>query len=75
MPIELAVTTMATPQEDGSRGGRGGSGARTQPSQQIHVMRLEQQHQTFSFPLEHEPVSVALDPNAWVMMQAKFDKR
>jgi aminopeptidase N len=75
MPIEVGVTMMVAAQEDGSGGGRGGSGARTQPSQQVHVMRLEQQHQTFNFPLEREPASVVLDPNAWVMMQAKFEKR
>jgi aminopeptidase N len=83
MPIELAVTVMATAPEDGSGGGRGGAGAqarsgagatppRSQPARQIHVMQLDQQHQTFQFPLDREPVTVVLDPDAWVMMQAKL---
>jgi hypothetical protein len=38
-------------------------------------MQLNQQHQVFAFPVDSEPVSVALDPNAWVMMQATFDKK
>ena len=29
----------------------------------------------FRFPAEAEPVSVTLDPNTWVLMQADFGKR
>jgi aminopeptidase N len=88
MPIEVAITVMATPQEDGSGGGRGGANAPAgagpgrggaspgaQPLQQVHIMRLSQQHQVFSFPLDSEPARVALDPNAWVMMRATFDRK
>jgi len=74
MPIELAVTAMVTPQP-GGRGGGAGPPPRPQPVQQIHVMQLGQQHQVFMFPLDREPVSVALDPNAWVMMQAAFERK
>jgi hypothetical protein len=38
-------------------------------------MDLNQQHQVFAFPLDHEPQNVTLDPQAWVMMQATLDKK
>ena len=41
----------------------------------VHVMRLTRQHEVFTFPSAAEPVSVSLDPNAWVMMQASFEKK
>jgi hypothetical protein len=41
----------------------------------IHVVRLSQQHQAFTFPSDTEPLSVVLDPNAWVMMQATVEKK
>lgn len=82
MPIEVGITAMETPQP-GGRAGRGGGaagaagGATPQPVpvQRVQVMQLSQQHQVFTFPLDSEPVSVVLDPNAWVMMQATFDKK
>ena len=41
----------------------------------IQVMPLRQAHQVFTFPSDSEPASVVLDPNAWVMMQATFEKK
>jgi aminopeptidase N len=41
----------------------------------IQVMPLRQAHQVFTFPSDTEPASVVLDPNAWVMMQATFEKK
>src|SRR5271157_3528678 len=75
MPIEVAVTSMETPQP-GGRGGRpAGAGAPPQPVpvQHIHVIELSQQHQVSTFSLDNEPASVTLDPQAWVMMQATLD--
>ena len=74
MPIEASVTTMEAPQPAG-RGGRGATApAATPPAavpvQHTYTMDLKQQHQMFTFPLDHEPVGFALDPQAWVMMQA-----
>ncbi|MGH9412003.1 MAG: M1 family aminopeptidase, partial [Vicinamibacterales bacterium] len=37
-----------------------------------HVADLRERHQVFTFPSSTEPASVALDPDAWVMMQATF---
>jgi hypothetical protein len=45
------------------------------PIQTIRVMQLGQQHQVFTFPSESDPVSVSLDPNAWVMMQATLERK
>ena len=90
MPIEVGIRAIESPQPGGGgpaggaagagRGaqgpaGRGGPPPQPQPVQHIHVMQLNQQHQVFAFPVDSEPVSVALDPNAWVMMQATFDKK
>jgi aminopeptidase N len=77
MPIEVGVTVMEAPQA-GGRGGRAGVVTvppQPAPVQHIHVMKLEQKHQEFTFPLDLEPVSVTLDPQAWAMMQATLDKR
>ena len=41
----------------------------------IQVMPLRQAHQVFTFPSDTEPAGVVLDPNAWVMMQATFEKK
>jgi aminopeptidase N len=78
MPIEVAISAMAEPEPDAmpaGRGGRGGAPPQAQPVQRIHVMQLNQQHQVFTFSLDSEPLSVALDPMAWVMMQATFEKK
>jgi aminopeptidase N len=66
MPIELAYTTTDTPQ-----GGRGGP----QPTPHTQILNLSQQHQAFSIPMDSEPSNVSLDPNAWVMMKASFEKK
>jgi hypothetical protein len=46
-----------------------------QPVATIAIMALNAQHQVFAFPSETEPVSVTLDPSAWVMMRATFEKK
>jgi aminopeptidase N len=69
MPIELQVTTEAAP-----AGGRGGA-ATPQPARTTHLLQVSQQHQVFTFPAESEPVAVALDPNAWVVMRSSLEKR
>lgn len=79
MPIEAMVTTMESPQV-GGRGGRGAAaGVSPQrgpvPVQHTFTMELQQQHQVFTFPIEHEPVGFVLDPQAWVMMQATVMKQ
>jgi hypothetical protein len=86
MPMELSITTMEAPQPGGrgARGGRAGDSAATAqpavapvpvPVQHIHAIELTQQNQVFTIPLDREPESVALDPQAWVMMQATLDKK
>jgi aminopeptidase N len=77
MPIEVSTTAMETPQSGGRGGRAGGGGVAPQPVpvQHIHVIELNQQHQVFTFPLDREPESVTLDPQAWVMMQATLDKK
>jgi hypothetical protein len=41
----------------------------------IQVADLRERHQVFTFPSATEPASVILDPNAWSMMQASFEKK
>ena len=41
----------------------------------VQVMEFERKRQAVAFPVASEPVSVALDPNAWVMMQATFERK
>jgi aminopeptidase N len=41
----------------------------------IQIADLRERHQVFTFPSTAEPASVTLDPNAWVVMQATFEKR
>jgi aminopeptidase N len=60
MPIEVVITTP-----------RGAQPA----AQTVQIARLNQRHQTFTFASDSEPTSVALDPNAWVMMQATWEKK
>lgn len=59
MPIEVAITTTGAPQ----------------PVRSIHIARLNQRHQVFTFPSDTEPTTVVLDPNAWVMMRATMEKK
>ncbi len=73
MPVEVSITVMETPQPAG-RAGAGGAPPPPLPVQHIHVMQLTEQHQVFTFPIDSEPVSVTLDPQAWVMMQATLDR-
>ena len=74
MPIELGVTSIAPARENGS--GRGGPGSPIlEQVRRIYVMELDQKQQDFSFRADQEPVRVELDPNAWVMMKAKFESK
>jgi len=73
MPIQLAVTLKETTETEGQP--RRNDPPEPQPVRHIHVMQLEQQSQSFAFPAASEPVSVALDPDAWVMMQAAFTRK
>jgi aminopeptidase N len=41
----------------------------------IEKIELSQKQQRFTLAAEKEPAAVALDPNTWVLMQARFDKR
>jgi hypothetical protein len=69
MPIELGITTAAAAAPPGGRGGgRPGATVQTQ------ILRLDQKHQAFTIPLTSEPLGVVLDPQAWVMMQATFER-
>jgi len=70
MPIEIRVESTLP------GGGRGGAaGAAPVPTRTSQTFQLTQQRQTFSMPSDVEPVSVELDPNAWVMMRAVFVKK
>jgi len=71
MPIEVLVTTTGTP----AGGGRGGAAPPPQPARTSQLVQLAQQRQTFTFASDTEPVSVVLDPNAWVVMRASFEKK
>jgi aminopeptidase N len=41
----------------------------------IQIADLRERHQVFTFPSDTEPAAVALDPNAWAVMQAAFEKK
>jgi len=41
----------------------------------IEKIELMQKQQTFEIPAGAEPATVALDPNVWVLMDAKFQKK
>ncbi len=69
MPIEVAITEAPAP----PGGGRGT--VAPQPSSTVHVLSLIEPHQVFRVSCDREPIAVELDPNAWVMMQATFDRR
>jgi len=60
MPIEIAISPATA------------SGPST-PS--IHTADLRERHQVFTFPSSAEPTSVVLDPNAWAVMQATFERK
>jgi aminopeptidase N len=79
MPVELVYTVLETPQAAAGRGGQSGAAPQQQPPpqpvQHTQVIELAREHQVFAIPLDSEPVSVTLDPNAWVMMRATFEKK
>lgn len=41
----------------------------------VRIADLRERHQVFTFPSDTEPPTVILDPSAWVMMQAAFEKK
>jgi aminopeptidase N len=43
--------------------------------QRTEKIELRQKQQRFEIAADSEPASVALDPNTWVLMDAKFSKR
>ena len=61
MPIEIAISPAA-----------GSTGPSTLA---LQIADLRERHQVFAFPSEKEPAAVVLDPNAWVVMQATFDRK
>jgi aminopeptidase N len=71
MPIEVRVSTIAAP----PAGRAGAAPAPPQTNRASHTLQLAQKTQTFSLPSDVEPVSVELDPEAWVFMKATFTKR
>jgi aminopeptidase N len=73
MPIELAITLKETTETEGQP--RRNETPEPQPVKHIQILRLDQQSQVFGFPVASEPISVALDPDAWVMMQATFERK
>ena len=77
MPIELAITSIEPAQENGSGGGGGNRGpsATLEAVRRIHILEFDQKHQDFLLSLDREPVRVELDPDAWIMMKAKFENK
>ena len=41
----------------------------------IRIADLRERHQVFAFASDAEPASVVLDPNAWVVMKAAFERK
>lgn len=41
----------------------------------IEKIELTQKHQRFEIAADKQPVTVTLDPNTWVLMEARFSKR
>jgi aminopeptidase N len=66
MPIEVQVTVTTT----APAGGRGS--AAPQPASVTHIALITDTQHTFTWPCETEPVSVVLDPNAWVVMRSSL---
>jgi aminopeptidase N len=71
MPIEIAISVR--PSEAGSPGSQ--AAVRPQPAPRIETLQVAERHHVFTFPLDTEPVAVALDPKASVLMQASFEKK
>jgi len=71
MPVELSVSTMAP----AAAGRVGGAPMPPQANRASHMVQLSQKSQTFSLPSDVEPLSVELDPDAWVFMRATFSKK
>jgi len=61
MPIEIAISPAP-----------GAAGPSTPVTQ---TADLRERHQVFTFSSDREPAIVVLDPNAWVAMQATFEKK
>jgi aminopeptidase N len=41
----------------------------------VEVLRVDEVSNRFMIPVDREPVSVVLDPDTWVLMQAEFQRR
>ncbi|HUB33300.1 MAG TPA: M1 family aminopeptidase [Bryobacteraceae bacterium] len=41
----------------------------------VEKIEMRAKRQTFVFPAAHEPVKVELDPDTWMLMEAKFERR
>jgi hypothetical protein len=39
------------------------------------MLEFTQTQQQFSVPADQEPTAVTLDPNTWVLMDARFSRR
>ena len=61
MPIEIAIAPVAA------------AAGPAAPS--IQTADLRERHQVFTFASDREPATVLLDPNAWAVMQATFEKK
>jgi aminopeptidase N len=70
MPIEVRLSAAAAP-----AGRAGAAAAPPQTNRVSHTVRFTQKSQTFSLPSDVEPITVELDPEAWVLMKATFTKR
>jgi len=71
MPIEVRLSTTAP----AAPGRAGGAPLPPQTNRASHTVQFTQRSQTFLLPSDVEPVSVELDPEAWVFMRATFTKR
>ncbi len=71
MPIEVRVMTTAP----AAAGRAGGAPMPPQISRTSQTVQVTQQRQTISLPSDVEPLSVELDPEAWVFMRATFTRK
>ena len=41
----------------------------------LEALEVDEQQNTFTFPLDNAPTDVVLDPNTWVLMEADFSEQ